>query len=138
MRGNNFGGLKGESPSGGSSVLWTREGFGPGEQRIRSRFRSYATPEQGARDYVETLAARYPEATSAARAGDLDGFVRGLEKRRYFTADPGAYRRGLGALLGEHERLEKAPIRPPTLASAGPALDGLLWALARATAKKSG
>jgi hypothetical protein len=138
MRGNNFGGLKGEAPGGGSSVLWTREGFGPDEQRIRSRFRTYPTPEAGARDYVSTLSARYPEATRAAQAGDPEGFVRGLEQRRYFTADPADYRRGLAALVREHDRLESGQIRPPAVAPPGAAVDALLWTLARAAAKKAG
>jgi hypothetical protein len=138
MHGNNFGGLKGVGPEGGSAVLATREGFGSTETRIRSRFRAYETPEAGARDYVQTLADRYPEALAAAAKGDADGFVRGLEQRRYFTADPAEYRRGIGALLREYETRGPAGCRPLSIETPGPALDLLLWTLARATAKKAG
>lgn len=138
MHGNNFGGLKGRAPDGGSAVLATREGFGANETRIQSRFRAYDSPEAGARDYVQTLADRYPEALAAAAKGDADGFVRGLEQRRYFTADPAEYRRGIRALLGEYETKGPAGGQPLSIETPSPALDLLLWTLARATAKKAG
>lgn len=138
MHGNNFGGLKGEAPGGGSAVSWTREGFGEGERRIRSRFRAYATPEEGARDYVRTLAERYPDAATAAAAGDAGAFVQALERGRYFTANPADYRRGIAALAHEFQTRGPHAVRPLSVETPGPALDALLWTLTRATAKKSG
>lgn len=105
MHGYNFGGLKGGSPDGGTLVLDTREGFGDTERRIRSGFRAYDGPAAGARDYVRTLRDDYPEAFSAAASGDSSAFVEGLARRRYFTADPDAYRSAISSLAGEFQRI---------------------------------
>jgi hypothetical protein len=103
MRGNNFGGLK---ATGGepSAALTTHEGHGAARRRIRDSFRTYASPVDGATDYVRTLSQRYPEATRAAAAGDAAGFVRGLETRRYFTGAAEDYQRAVGSLAREHQR----------------------------------
>ncbi len=136
MHGHNFGGLKGKAPDGGSSVLETREGYGASEQTIRSRFRAYASPEAGARDYVETLAAKYPRALAGAAAGSPETFVRELERARYFTGDPNAYRRNVAALVHEFETRGPSAVRLPSVEAPGPALDALLWTIARQTSKK--
>ena len=104
MRGNNFGGLKGEGPEGGSAVHPTREGRRPHQKLILSRFRAYPTAEAGARDYVRTLAERYPEALGAARSGSPRGFVAALAGRRYFTASAATYLRAIRSLAREFVR----------------------------------
>jgi hypothetical protein len=74
----------------------------------------------------------------AAEQGDVDGFVRGLSRRSYFTANPDDYRRSLRALLSKAETESFGGSRALTVETPGPALDMLLWTLARATAKKAG
>jgi hypothetical protein len=97
----NFAGLKGRAPGGGSALWWTWEETEAGPRRIRSRFRAYAKPEEGARDYIAMLARRYSDAISAARRGDTVGFMDVLERRGYFTEKPAAYSRALSSLARE-------------------------------------
>ncbi|HEX6766066.1 MAG TPA: glucosaminidase domain-containing protein [Polyangiaceae bacterium] len=99
MRGNNFGGIKAER---GGALLETTEGFGSSRTRVKARFRTYSTPEDGARDHVSLIARRYPGALEALRRGDAAGFVRELSQGGYFTADPETYRRGIEQLAAEH------------------------------------
>ena len=129
MYGNNFGGIK-AGAQGPSALLSTTEGYGANARRVRDRFRTYATPEEGARDYVSLLARRYPQAFEALRRGDADGFAAGLHHGRYFTANPETYRTALHRLSAEH-RLGPSSAPPP-----GPlerlGLDGVRWALEKA------
>jgi hypothetical protein len=129
MYGNNFGGIK-AGARGPSALFSTTEGHGDSARRVRDRFRTYATPEEGARDYVGLLARRYPAAFEALQAGDVNRFAAGLHQGRYFTANPDSYRSALRGLSLEH-RLGPSSASPP-----GPverlALDGLRWALEKA------
>ncbi len=136
MRGFNFGGLKGTSPGGGSAVLKTHEGYGDHRVAIQSRFRTYATPEAGALDYVRTLQERYPEAIQAAAAGNTQGFVAGLRKRGYFTADPKDYNKAIQRLSAEHARSGGGDFSQ--LKDPGPWVDALLHTLAQAIARRRG
>lgn len=97
----NFAGLKGRAPSGASSVWWTTERTGTETKRVRCRFRAYATAEEGARDYVRMLHARFDDAFAAAAAGDARGFVRGLGEDGFFTAAHWDYERSLRSLAFE-------------------------------------
>ncbi|MCB9589019.1 MAG: glucosaminidase domain-containing protein [Polyangiaceae bacterium] len=133
MRGYNFGGIKGTAPGGGSAVLKTHEGYGDHRVAIQSRFRTYATPEAGAADYVRTLSERYPEATKAAASGDVHGFVAGLRKRGYFTADPNDYSRAIERLSAEHTRSGGGDFSQ--LKDPGPWVDALLHTLAQVIAR---
>ena len=133
MRGYNFGGIKGTAPGGGSAVLKTHEGYGDHRVSIQSRFRAYATAEAGAVDYVRTLSERYPEATKAATNGDLHGFVAGLRKRGYFTADPSDYSRAIERLSAEHTRSGGGDFSQ--LKDPGPWVDALLHTLAQVIAR---
>jgi hypothetical protein len=112
MYGNNFGGIKARRGVPGASFA-TSEGFGPSRRQVVDRFRTYATPEEGARDYVSLLARRYPDAFEAAQRGDLGGFADGLARAGYFTARPETYRRGLERLAQEHATGELAAIQAP-------------------------
>jgi hypothetical protein len=49
-----------------------------------------------------------------------DEFVRRLQERRYFTADPAEYRRSLAALEREHDRLGSRQFRPPSVERRAP------------------
>jgi len=94
----NFGGLKGEGPTGQSVVQRTREGWGPSERTIMDRFKAYDSPEQGAVDYVRLLASRYGPALEAAQRGDTSQFVRGLKSGGYFTGNVDAYQRSVESI----------------------------------------
>ena len=119
MHGNNFGGIKGVAPGGGSALLLTREGQQPQQRLILSRFRVYATAEAGARDYVRTLADSYPEALEAARTGSPRRFVAALAQRRYFTASAQSYLEAVRSLAREFCRARPGPD------AGGPALAAL-------------
>lgn len=97
----NFGGIKGVGPSGLSVAQRTREGYGSGERQIVDQFRAYVDIDEGAKDYVKLLTARYGEAMTAAKQGDAEGFVRGLKQRGYFTGDPVAYARSIRSIAGQ-------------------------------------
>ena len=94
----NFGGIKGTSPSGASTVYATHEGSGTSAVQIRDRFRAYDSPEQGASDYLSLLQRRYPDALHAAERGDPVGFVQALKARGYFTGDETAYAKSVAGL----------------------------------------
>ncbi len=97
----NFGGIKGTGPSGLAASYGTKEGWGASEVHVTDTFRAYRTPEEGAKDYVELLARRFPKAVDAAKAGDPAGFVRALKERGYFTGDETAYRNNVSLLSAQ-------------------------------------
>lgn len=87
----NFGGIKGEGPSGLTARVHTREILDGREVKIQDGFRAYRTPIEGAIDYVAFLERRFPKALDAAEKGDVNGYVGALKAGRYFTADESAY-----------------------------------------------
>jgi len=97
----NFGGIKGVGPSGLTVSQRTKEGYGANEHRITDQFRAYNTIEEGATDYAKLLLTRYGDAVNAARAGDPQGFVRGLRQKGYFTGDPTAYERSITTIANQ-------------------------------------
>jgi hypothetical protein len=109
----NFGGIKGEGPSGLSVAQRTREGWGATERTIVDRFRAYESADQGAVDYVKLLVKRFPEAVEAARKGDATGFVHGLKTRGYFTGDQGAYTRSVHRLASEFSGVDPSSLQGP-------------------------
>ncbi len=131
MYGNNFGGIK-AGARGPSALLRTTEGHGKNARGVRDRFRTYATPEEGARDYIGLLVRRYPEAFEALRQADLERFAAALERGRYFTAHPQSYKNALQR-LAEEQRLGPSSAPPPSPLELL-ALDGLRWALEKASA----
>jgi len=130
MHGHNFGGIKASSGVPGRNYR-TVEGYGATRRELKARFRVYASAYAGAEDYVRLLATRYPAALVRARAGDVPGFARALAQGGYFTADPGAYARGLEhhyqVLRGGSPRASMGV--PPGASLAESALLGLLRAL---------
>lgn len=102
MHGHNFGGIKANAADVDAIRLPTLEGAGAQVRRIHARFKAYATPLDGARGYIETLAQRYPQALAAAAAGNASAFAEALARGRYFTADPTAYRSALVSLTHEY------------------------------------
>lgn len=112
MHAFNFGGIKGAGPSGASVMIWTREN-GETERLVRRTFRAYASPEEGARDYVNLLVERYSVAFRAAREASIERFVSGLGSRGYFTDDEQTYLRSLARLVRDCARdLERPPSEP--------------------------
>jgi flagellum-specific peptidoglycan hydrolase FlgJ len=103
MHGYNFGGIKGVAPSGGRVLIWTREEL-DGRRLVRRTFRAYASPEEGALDYVNLLSARYSAAFRAAREASVERFVAGLGARAYFTDDEQTYLRSLSRLVRDCSR----------------------------------
>ncbi len=98
MMNYNFGGIKGAGPSGLTARYGTHEVENGKTVAITDGFRAYESPEEGATDYVRLLAKRYGSALDAARAGDPQGFVRGLKKNGYFTAPEAQYSAAIGSL----------------------------------------
>jgi hypothetical protein len=124
MHGYNFGGIKASAGDAGAIRLPTLEGAGAQARRTQARFRAYATPLEGARDYIETLAQSYPQAQAAAAAGNAPAFADALARGRYFTADPSAYRSALVSLT--HEYTPRST--QPTLSAPGFLVNGVVRA----------
>jgi hypothetical protein len=120
----NFAGIKGTGPSGLTVAQRTREGWGSSERTIVDNFRAYRTADEGARDYVGLLQARFPGALEAAKQGDPAGTVRALKQAGYFTGDEGAYTRSVTKIARElapeslNFRAEPLPELPVDFASA--------------------
>jgi flagellum-specific peptidoglycan hydrolase FlgJ len=132
MHGYNFGNVKGRSPAGHSAELETSEGYGAHAERVTARFRTYASADEGARDYLEVLAERFPRSFEAVARGDLGAFASELRREGYFTAEPGAYARGVESLAREHAS-GRALLRSSLEVQAPRvSVDGLLWTLERA------
>jgi hypothetical protein len=108
MPGHNFAGIK-AAPGAPGKSLPTVEGHGATRHVIQARFRSYESPEAGALDYVRLLATRYPEALSAARAGDTPAFAHALARAGYFTAAPASYAAGLEQRLAALDQSSPGP-----------------------------
>lgn len=96
----NFGGIKGQGPSGETARLRTHEVLGGKDVEIRDGFRAYRTIDDGATDYVRLMRDRFPGAMAQAERGDVDGFAHALKQSSYYTADEKAYASGLRSLIG--------------------------------------
>lgn len=123
MPNHNWGGIKAFSswtsnPRNLFVHLMTTEGHGAAARRVSQPFRAYATAADGCRDWLETLARLWPEALSAARAGDVREFVERLgrgKKGAYFTGDPRVYVRSVEKLMERWlEEAEHSPASEPT------------------------
>lgn len=67
----------------------------------QTRFRAFRTIEDGALDHMQLVKRKWPEAWTAARGGDVVGFVQGLKQRNFFTADLAPYLAGVSSLYRE-------------------------------------
>lgn len=67
-------------------------------------FRAFATLDDGALDYLNTLHDRFKPAWPAVVAGDPQSFVHLLKINRYFTADEAQYTRSVVSLFSEFSR----------------------------------
>lgn len=79
-----------------------------GDGHPQCRFRAYAGPTDGARQYVDFIAGgRYNDAFEEMLEGDVPGYVRALKLKGYFTADETEYLRGVQGLYNEiYRKLE--------------------------------
>ncbi len=98
----NFGGIKGAGPSGATARYTTHERTAEGgDIKIVDGFRAYATPAEGASDYLALLKRRFGGAMAAAEHGDVQGFATALKERGYYTAPVADYANALRGLARE-------------------------------------
>lgn len=102
----NFGGIKGTSPSGLTTIANTHEWENGVRYRTQAHFRAYHSLDEGAADFLSLLHRRYGSALAAAEQGDVDGYAHALKQRGYFTGPEGHYANDLRQLLGLPERPE--------------------------------
>lgn len=71
------------------------------EGHVQTRFRAFANVNAGALDHMQLVKRKWPEAWTAARGGDVAGFVRELRQRNFFTADVDPYLKAVSSLSRE-------------------------------------
>jgi hypothetical protein len=96
----NFGGIKGESPSGQTAHYMTHEVLNGKDVTLQQGFRAYGSLDAGAKDYVSVLRSRFPQAFGQAMSGNVDGFAHALKQVGYYTASEQSYTSGLRAAAG--------------------------------------
>ena len=96
----NFGGIKGQSPSGQTAHYMTHEVLNGKDVTLQQGFRAYSSLDAGAKDYVSVLRSRFPQAFGQAMAGSVDGFAHALKQAGYYTASEQSYTSGLRAAAG--------------------------------------
>lgn len=135
----NFGGIKGQGPSGATARYRTTEIAADGsELHITDGFRAYRSLQEGANDYLATLKSRYPTALAAAYRGDVDGFAQALKQRGYFTAHLDDYSAALRGLLktapagaaGTSRALAVSEVAPPSFTLPSTPTEGVVFATA--------
>jgi hypothetical protein len=98
MMNYNFGGIKGQGPSGLSTSYTTKEGHGATERTLVDRFRAYGSATEGATDYLRTLRGRFPQAFEAVKSGDATGFAHALKREGYYTGSEADYTRAVASM----------------------------------------
>ncbi len=78
-----------------------------------SRFRAFATLDDGCLDYLSILGDRFSTAWVYLEAGDADAFAAALSRARYYTAPESVYATGLRSLQREFSHLEIDLTEPP-------------------------
>jgi flagellar protein FlgJ len=96
----NFGGIKGESPTGQTAQCLTHEVIGGKELTVRQGFRAYGSIDEGAEDYVRVLRKNFGAALGKAEHADVDGFAHALKQAGYFTASESDYANALRGQSG--------------------------------------
>lgn len=116
----NFGGIKGASPSGNTAHYLTHEVENGQQVTLDQGFRAYGSIDEGARDYVGVLQARFPGAFARAASGDVDGFAHALKQSHYYTASEADYSAGLRAAAGLPASAPSLHGQSPAIAQADP------------------
>ena len=111
----NFGGIKGTSPGGLTTVARTHEWDGGTRYETRAHFRAYASLDEGAQDFLSLLHRRYGGAVEAATRGGVAGYAHALKQGGYFTGPDGRYANDLRELLGLPRGPEEASAPPPAV-----------------------
>ena len=101
MFNHNFGGIKGTGTGGATARYATHERLGGEDVKLVDGFRAYASPAEGARDYLALLKSRYGGAMAAAERGDAQGFAVALKERGYYTAPVADYAAAIRQLAHE-------------------------------------
>jgi hypothetical protein len=83
-------------------------------------FRAFASLDDGALDYLNTLHDRFKPAWPAVVAGDPQSFVHLLKINRYFTADEAQYTRSVVSLFNEFSRTLPLTVGSATSGAAMP------------------
>jgi hypothetical protein len=109
MYNNNFGGIKGASPSGATANCMTHEVLNGQDVTLQQGFRAYGSLDEGARDYINVLQTRFPQAYAQALTGNVDGFAHALKQSHYYTASESQYAAGLRASAGVPAAAAAAP-----------------------------
>lgn len=110
----NFGGIKGTSPGGLTTVARTHEWEGGARYETHAHFRAYGSLDEGAQDFLSLLHRRYGDAVAAATRGDVDGYAHALKSHGYFTGPEARYANDLRGLLG----LPRGPEAPSPVGGA--------------------
>lgn len=93
----NFGGIKGQGPSGLTAKCRTFEVEGGKQVHIRDGFRAYTSLDEGAKDYLGLMRGQFKSALAKAETGDVRGFAHELHEAHYYTASEADYAAALGA-----------------------------------------
>jgi hypothetical protein len=124
----NFGGIKGQGPSGLTAKCRTFEVVDGKQVHIRDGFRAYTSLDEGARDYLGLMKGQFKGAVAKAEVGDVRGFAHELREAHYYTASEADYAAALGQSMpsggprGAPPRAGAPPpdaLGPPDLLSAG-------------------
>jgi flagellum-specific peptidoglycan hydrolase FlgJ len=122
----NFGGIKGQSPSGQTAHYMTREVQNGQSVHLQQGFRAYQSLDQGAVDYVSLMQTRFSSAMPSAERGDVNGFASALKGAGYYTAPETEYASALHALAPNLQNTtismsssETLPFSMDSLASGG-------------------
>jgi flagellar protein FlgJ len=110
----NFGGIKGESPTGQTAQCMTHEVVGGKELTVRQGFRAYGSIDAGAEDYVHVLRKNFGVALGRAELPDVAGFAHALKQAGYYTANESDYANALRSQTGTTAatQLGAAPAAP--------------------------
>ncbi len=93
----NFGGIKGQGPTGLTAKCRTFEVEGGKQVHIRDGFRAYTSLDEGAKDYIGLMRGQFKSAVAKAESGDVRGFAHELREAHYYTASEADYAAALGA-----------------------------------------
>lgn len=77
-------------------------------------FASWETLDDAASAHLALLFRRFPTAIERAKAGDVDGYVRELKRRNYFTASEDEYKKAVGSIARRYTR-ELSNVMLPTV-----------------------
>lgn len=111
----NFGGIKGQSPSGQTAHYMTREVQNGQSVHLQQGFRAYKTLDDGAADYVTLMQTRFGSAMPAAERGDLNGFASALKGAGYYTAPESEYASALHAMAPNLQNTPTSTVNTETL-----------------------